>query len=220
MRPMLLICVLFAVNACSLLVQPPDFTAQDVAAHRADGAPLPPACLPARTGELVFNEILAKPAGVDLDGDGLSTGRDEALELLYTGDAPGHLQGAQLLVDEHVRGVIGDARCLQPGQLVVITGSRTADVALQPAAVQVRLSRPLELRDSGAALRVVGVLATDLGELTYPAALPGQSWIRQSEGIREAPLIGHPAVGGRMHSIGTSALGRPARPAAINPQQN
>ncbi len=189
-------------SSCSLVSQPPDFGDPDARVWLGDSAPVPPNCLPARTGEVVFNEVLAKPAGVDLDGDGLSISRDEAIELIYAGSQPGHLQGATLWLGDKQRGLISDGACLQPGQLVVLTGSKTGPVVVQPQARHIWLGHPLELRDSGATLRLQGVLGTDLGELTYPQAMPSQSWVRQTDGDAAAALVGHPPYSGGQHSIG------------------
>lgn len=192
--------------ACTLMSDPVAFGGLhgDGTARQPDGAAAVALCLPVRTGELVINEILAKPAGIDLDGDGQSTGRDEALELVFVGDAPGHLDGAMLVVDGKLRGHFGDLRCLQPGQTVVVTGSTARDLQLPADAMQVRLSQPLELPDTGANLSVRGALATDLGTASYAKALPAQSWVRALPADRDAPFVPHPWVSGVGHSIGTA----------------
>ena len=189
--------------SCSVLSQSPDYSKQSDGARQADGALKPPACLPARTGELVVNEILAKPGGVDLDGDGKSTGRDEALELIYVGDVPGHLQGAHLLANATDKGAIADPHCLQPGDLLVLTGSTALQLALPAGVHQLRLAGALELKDGGADLAIAGVLGTVLGDAVYPAAVGGQSYVRVVDGDRTAPWIEHPLVGGVRHSLGS-----------------
>ncbi len=192
-------------GACSLLAEQssPRGVLADGRRVVADAAvDTPPACLPARTGEVVLNEILARPGGVDLDGDGLANHRDEAVELVYRGDEPGHLQGAHLWVAGQDRGAITDGHCLLPGQRAVITGSTAGLLALAPTVVQVRAGKPLDLRDTGAELELRGVLDTPLGKTTYGPAVAGHSEVRAPDGDGEAALVAHPVVAGVGHSIG------------------
>lgn len=202
--------VLFALivtpcAGCSLLADAPVPRAA-LADGRTAGADAsadaPPPCLPARTGEVVINEILARPGGVDLDGDGVANHRDEAVELVYRGDAPGHLQGAHLWVAGQDRGPIGDARCLLPGQRAVLTGSTAANLALPADVVQVRAGKPLDLRDSGAELELRGMLETPLGQASYGPAVAGQSVVRAVDGDAGAELVAHAVVAGVGHSLG------------------
>jgi hypothetical protein len=69
-----------AASGCSLLAEPPQ--AHPGRSAGPDGVTdLFWPCRPVLSGELIVNELLIRPGGVDLDGDGQSTGRDEALEL-------------------------------------------------------------------------------------------------------------------------------------------
>ena len=114
-----------------------------------------PECRPATAGDIVLNEYLVRPGGIDIDGDGKSNGRDEVLELaLATGTTPVHLGGAQLLVDGQVRGQIAGQVCLDPRQLAVLVGSTSALVTWPEGAVEVRLDHMLKLPDGGASLEL------------------------------------------------------------------
>lgn len=114
-----------------------------------------PACRAAVAGEIVLNEYLVRPGGIDIDGDGKSNGRDEVLELtLATGDTQVHLGGAQLLVDGQLRGQIAGQVCLDPRQLVVLVGNTTALLTWPEGAIEVRLDHPLRLPDGGASLEL------------------------------------------------------------------
>ncbi|MBM4343275.1 MAG: hypothetical protein FJ100_07850 [Deltaproteobacteria bacterium] len=202
------LCIVVALApcaACSLLAEPPDprsvlADGRVVAADVAVDAP--PACLPARTGEVVVNEILARPGGVDLDGDGVANHRDEAVELVFRGDIAGHLQGTHLWVAGQDRGAIADIRCLLPGQRIVLTGSTAGPLTLAEGVLQVRTAKPLDLRDGGAHIELRGVLDTALGQATYGPAVAGQSQVRSPDGEADAALAAHPVIAGVGHSVG------------------
>lgn len=193
-----------ATSACSVLADGPSF-----ADWRADGraqlaeTTLKPNCLPVRTGEIVINEVLAKPAGIDLDGDGLSNNRDEALELLFVGTFAGHLDGTRLVLDGKDRGIITDITCLHPNQVVVVTGSTAQALVLPAGSRHVRLTKPLNLRDDGGHLQLVGALGTVLGQAHYPAAQPGQSQVRHPDGDAFSGFVSHLQTGGGSHSLGS-----------------
>ena len=114
-----------------------------------------PECRAANAGEVLLNEYLVRPGGLDVDGDGKSNGRDEVLELaLASGGTAVHLGGAQLLVDGQVRGQITGQTCLDPQHLVVLVGSTTALTTWPPGADEVRLDHLLKLPDGGASLEL------------------------------------------------------------------
>lgn len=175
----------------------------------------PPACRPVVTGELIITEVLARPAGVDIDGDGVSNLRDEAIEVRIDADAPVHLRGVTLRVGEKVRGEIDDARCHAPGALAVLTGATTGALALaaDPSAVtHLRLDGPMGLVDSGSSVELRGLLGTLLGDGHYGAtSTGGQSWARTTDSDRAAPFAPHPALeDGGLHSLGRCRDGRSA----------
>lgn len=182
---------------------PPWLTGPATRDAPAVAAPQGAACRPALTGELIVNEVLAAPGDQDIDGDGWSNARDEAVELRYDGAAPGHLGGAELWVGGKRRGAVQEARCLDPGTLVVLTGHLAATMTVAPGGQQLRLSGPLELPDKGAEIEVRGVLGTALGRASYPPASAAVSLCRDPEGDRWAPLSPHPPLAnGVRQSIG------------------
>ena len=167
-----------------------------------------PDCLPAMGGELVINELLARPAGLDLDGDGLSNHRDEAIEVRLSSTGTRHLQGAQLRVAGQVRGVLLDSTCHWPGALLVVVGSTTGLLLLPAAIPQLHLSGPLGLPDKGADLALIGRGGGTLDQVAYPVAPEGRSLVRTPEGSRWAPLLAHPdGVDGSGHSLGKCSDG-------------
>lgn len=172
---------------------------------------LGPACPPVLSGELVINEVLARPAGQDLDGDGQFNQRDEALEVRLVAQGPRHLQGVALQVAGQLRGQLADATCHPAGTLLVLVGSTTAALALPAGPVQVNLSGQLALRDEGAMVTLVGRGGGILDQVSYPPGPAGRSLVRTPEGSRWAPLKTHPETGsGNGHSIGLCSDGTPA----------
>ena len=134
-RSLPLICLLFLGNACRASVDAPRLGLEPLPAG-AVGLPdaISPDCRAAGAGEVVLNEYLVRPGGIDVDGDGKSNSRDEVLELtLATGSAQVHLGGAQLYVDGQLRGQIAGHQCLDPTQLVVLVGSTSGMTAVLKA---------------------------------------------------------------------------------------
>lgn len=167
-----------------------------------------PGCLPILGGELVINELLPRPAGVDIDGDGESNQRDEAIELRLSSVGPRHLQGVALWVAGQQRGQLTDPSCHPPGALLVLVSSTTGPLALPQGSAQVRLSGPLALRDDGAVVALIGRGGGVLDQLAYPAAPAARSLVRTPEGSRWAPLEAHPDTpAGSGHSLGMCSDG-------------
>lgn len=163
----------------------------------------PPACLPALSGELVINEVLARPAGLDIDGDGQSNLRDEAIEIRLLAAQPRHLDGVALAVAGQPRGAIADPRCHGPGTLFLLVGATAATPALQGGAEVLHLSGQLALRDDGAVLSLTGRAESVIDQLSYPAAPAGRSQVRAHDSDPWAPLEAHPDTpGGAPHSLG------------------
>jgi hypothetical protein len=170
-----------------------------------------PACLPVLSGELVINEVLARPAGLDIDGDGQSSLRDEAIEIRLVAAEPRHLEGVALAVAGQPRGVLADPRCHAPGTLFLLVGATAASPALQSGAEVLRLSGQLALRDDGAHLSLTGRADSVIDQLSYPAAPAGRSQVRAHESDFWAPLEAHPDTpGGAPHSLGQCRDGAPA----------
>ena len=184
----------------------------------ASGLPeaVSPECRAAVAGEIMLNEYLVRPAGIDLDGDGKSNGRDEVIELaVTTGHEPVHLAGARLLVDGVARGQIAGATCLSPQRLAVVVGNTTALVAWPPGTDEVRLDHPLKLPDGGGSLELRSADNQLLFRHAYLAETAGapSSWTRATDGDEAAAwtrqldwLDGH----GRSHSIGLCNNGQTA----------
>ena len=171
----------------------------------------PDACLPVLSGELVINEVLAKPAGLDIDGDGLSNLRDEAIEVLLLADQPRRLDGVTLHVAGQPRGQLSDPRCHPPGTLFVVLGATAALPPLPGGAVGLQLSGQLALRDEGAQLSLLGWAGSPLDLLAYPPAPAGRSLVRSQDGDLWAPLQPHPdTAAGDPHSLGRCRDGAPA----------
>ena len=178
--------------------------------------PVSPECRPANAGEVVLNEYLVRPGGLDIDGDGKSNGRDEVLELaLATGSEPVHLGGAQLLVDGQVRGQIAGQTCLDPQHLIVLVGSTSALTLWPPGADEVRLDHLLKLPDGGASLELRTAANELLFRHQYAPETGGaaSSWTRATDGdgaaawSRQLDLAeGH----GRASTIGLCNNGQPA----------
>jgi hypothetical protein len=172
------------------------------AAINGGAGDLPP-CLPVLSGELVINELLARPAGLDIDGDGQSNLRDEAIEIRLLAAEPRHLDGVALAVGGQPRGAIADPRCHAPGTLFLLVGATAASPALQSGAEVVHLSGQLSLRDDGAQLRLTGRAESVIDQLSYPAAPAGRSQVRAHDSDPWAPLEAHPDTpGGAPHSLG------------------
>lgn len=169
-------------------------------------------CLPVLSGELIINEIMARPAGLDLDGDGRSNSRDEALELILDTEADSHLGGATLWIDGQLRGGIHEAPCLSPGMLIVLTGPSTGHLDLPPGAIQLALDHGLGLGDGGGVIELRGAAGNVLAQASYPAEEggPPSSRTRAQDAMRDAPLVAHrvlPAAAGAPWSIGRCATG-------------
>lgn len=212
----------FALMGCGLEAPPRRTLRSDPAvqaitgdhggAAAINGAPADlPACLPVLSGELVINEVLARPAGLDIDGDGQSNLRDEAIEIRLLAAQPRSLDGVVLVVGGQPRGAIADLRCHAPGTLFLLVGGTAATPALQGGAEVLRLSGPLALRDDGAALSLTGRAGSAIDQLAYPAAPAGRSQVRAHDSDPWAPLEAHPDTpGGAPHSLGQCRDGAPA----------
>ncbi|MSP93550.1 MAG: hypothetical protein EXR79_17450 [Myxococcales bacterium] len=171
-------------------------------------------CGPALTGEVVVNEIAVRPGGLDLDGDGKSNGRDEAVELYLDASAPVHFRNAEFWIDSDRRGrVVGEA-CFEPGSVLVLVGPTTAPLHLPPGSFELRLDHALQLPDSGGELELVGPAGTALGRAAWDAEPDGppSSRVRTLDGDRDAVWVRHadvPAAKGAPWSIGHCVNGGP-----------
>lgn len=204
--------VLFALGSCSLLSDP--LPMRQARTRDAGGdLGLFAGCRPILSGELLVNELLVRPGGVDLDGDGQSTSRDEAIELRIDAPEPVHLRGVSLQVGGQQRGVWPLDDCLQPGALLVVVGHTTGAVPLPEGASLVSWPQTLKLPDGPTTLRWLGSQGATLAEASWAdqGSGPGASMVRQVDGVWWTSLVRHDSVmPERQHSLGTCADGSPA----------
>jgi len=160
-----------------------------------DGAP---ACRQAWSGEVVINEVVLKPAGRDLDGDGLSNGRDELLELVIIADESVHLASAELRWDGKRRGRIGASPCLLPGEAALLVGSMTGPVVPPAGAALLRLDRTLRLTDGGGHVALYSESGGELGAVVLAGAANATDGCvtREVDGDRWADMVAHAALEG------------------------
>ena len=170
----------------------PEGCGGDVTALASSTAP-EPACREAWTGEIVINEVVHRPAGRDVDGDGKSNSRDELLEVLSVADEPVHLRGAELHFAGSNRGAIAASDCLPPLTVAIIVGSTTGLFVLPEGAQRLALDHTLRLTDGGGELTLVGVSGTNLGSVLLPPAddASGGCVCRQVEGERGSAMVPH-----------------------------
>lgn len=216
------LCALVLACGCSAVSGLPEPSRPEFAGTVAElGVLLPPpppkpACRAAASGELVVNEYLVRPGGIDLDGDGKSSLRDEAIEFAVDAAEPVHVLGAELWVDGVRRAKITSPVCLPPQRFAVLVGNATGKLSLAPGAVALRLDRSLRLADGGAKLELRGLQGQVIAHLTYaaePHGVPAATWVREVEGERGSAFVRHDALPtgtGAPHSLGTCATGQPA----------
>lgn len=197
--------------SCSLLADPlPSRTGR--AADAAGDLGLFSGCRPIVSGELLVNELLVRPGGVDLDGDGQSTSRDEAIELRIDATEPVHLRGASLQVSGQSRGEWPLDDCVAPGTLLVVVGHTTGAVALPEGASLVVWPQTLKLPDGAGSVRWLGSQGATLGEASWPdqGDGAGSSMVRAQDGVWWSELVRHDSVAPiRSHSLGLCADGQP-----------
>ncbi|MCO4760415.1 MAG: hypothetical protein KC502_02850 [Myxococcales bacterium] len=186
-----------------------DIAAPSDGAGSSDAAGIMP-CRAAATGELVINEVVQRPGGLDHNGDGASNGKDEMVELVSRADVPVHLGGASLWWNGERRGGIASSPCIPPRTAAVLATDTAGPLALPAGAVAVRLDRTLRLTDKGGRVEVRGVLGTALDAVDVPAAVTPSApaiWSRARDGDWNAALRSHNEVSGasRPASLGRCA---------------
>lgn len=207
-------CLLVAAcSACSLLAEP--LEGHSGKSSNTDAASdLFWPCRPVLSGELIVNELLIRPGGVDLDGDGQSTGRDEALELRLDTTEPVHLRDVELLVSGVTRGKLAHSDCLPPGQLLVIVGHTTGPVDLPDGVSRVDWPQTLRLPDDGGSVTLVGAQGAELTSTSWSSQgnTAGTSLVRSADGVWWQDLVRHDAVApGLAHSVGRCSDGQPGQ---------
>lgn len=164
-----------------------------------------PACPPALTGELVLNEIGLRPAGLDLDGDGKVSARDEYVEVVSNAPHPVDLSGVALLFAGQERGVVVAAPCLPPRHAALLVGSTTAAFVTPAGALRVALDRTLRLTDGGGhvALRSRAGGIHDAIDVPAASGTGPHVWARRADGQFDAPFAEHAWLAwGQAHSPG------------------
>ena len=162
----------------------------------------------------MINEVVSRPAGRDLDNDGKSSGRDEAIELVSLANEQVHLKGATLVYRGAARGVIQKSECLKPYHAAVLVGGTTGSVPLPDGAQLARLDKTLRLTDAGGKLAVVGIAGQPLDQVAVPMAVDATAGVvtRAEDGSRSAPMVPHAELAhadGASWSIGRCANGEP-----------
>jgi hypothetical protein len=122
------------------------------------------------TGELIINEVVVRPSGLDLDGDGTSSGRDELVELVSIADEPAFVDHLGLLFDGSERGVAASDTCVPPGHALILVGSTTGPFSAPAASSVLVLSRTLRLTDGGGSVAVVAKTGEAHDVVVLPAA--------------------------------------------------
>lgn len=166
-----------------------------LAADAGDAAHTPP-CRPLLTGELLLNEIVVRPGGLDADGDGASTGRDEVVEVVSLAPVPAHALGVVLRIDGVVRGVVAQADCLAPGGAALLVGSTTADAGRVATLPSLRLDHTLRLRDAASRLELLSSAGGIHDGVSLPAAtgMGPAVWTRAPDANPDSPWVAHSAV--------------------------
>lgn len=169
-------------------------------------------CRAAMQGDVVVNEVLSRPSGRDLDGDGLSTSNDEAIEIVSVANEPVHLRGVKLVFRGEERGTVVSPQCVSPFWAALLVGAGSRPFKPVKGAVVTRLDKTLRLTDSGGALALQGEDGYTLDEVAVPLArnVTEGCVARSFDGDATGQLVPHAYIehaGGRTWSPGTCADG-------------
>ncbi len=158
-------------------------------------------------GELLINEVLADPpAGFDANGDGQSRPQeDEFVELLYLGKEPLSVGGWTLSDSRLERFRFPTGAVLEPGELVVVYGSRA--VPAGPTSFRAFGSGGLGLSNGGDRVEVRDSRGALHTAVTFDGSVQDQSIVRAVDGSPEASFVGHLHVFGRVASPGLRSDG-------------
>jgi len=163
--------------------------------------------------ELIVNEYLVRPAGIDVDGDGESNALDEAIELTLPADAsPVSLVGGELWVGLQRHGTIIDGECLRAGGLFVLTSSQAMPLQVYEGATVIHLDHLLKLPDAGGHFEFRGRDGAVWAHVTFPKQNSGPvtSFTRVIDGDAATPFVAHatlPKANGALSSFGLCNTG-------------
>lgn len=208
----LLVLLLFSLNAClGGAKAAPSVTQADSGAIADAG--LMGQCRAPNPYELIVNEYLARPAGIDVDGDGESNALDEAIELTLPADAsPASLVGGELWVGLQRHGTIIDGECLRPGTLVVLTSAQASSLQVHEGATVIHLDHLLKLPDAGGHFEFRGRDGAIWAHVSFPQqnSGPASSFTRVVDGDAATPFVAHatlPKANGATSSFGLCNTG-------------
>jgi hypothetical protein len=172
------------------------------------------------SGELVLNEVLAKPEGLDANTDGwVEPWADQFVEVLNLAHARLDLSGCELWIDGELRVRLWGrpsraAYALAPAQALLFFGGGvvrpawfTADAA-QPLVVVAGGSLALTAGGAQLAVRCPAQGGwQDIAEAVLPAALGGVSQNRVRDGDASAAWVAHDSLGPAKASPGRCVSG-------------
>jgi len=115
--------------------------------------------------QVILNEFLADPGGVDVNKDGEdSATQDEFLEIVILGTDGVNMQGVEVQINGNIKHTFDDP-CMHPGTILLFSGGTPAIDQFPHAAVHVS-DKALSMTNSGAEIRIVGPNG-DLDAYTY-----------------------------------------------------
>jgi hypothetical protein len=144
-----------------------------------------PTCGPkAAKGQLVLNEILSDPGGVDVNGDGVASAtQDEFIELVNLSGVALDLTGVAILAGppgspalSHTFGAL----CLPPYEGVVVFSGGSPTLT-KPMAVVLTSNKALGLNNGGETVVLRAADGSDLDTYAFTTSA-GQSWVRIPDG--------------------------------------
>ena len=167
-------------------------------------------CRPALTGEVVINEVMVRPTGLDLDEDGAVNSGDEYIEVISRATEPVHLDGVTLWFGGDNRGELSGTACVGPRSGALVVGSKTAAPSVPPGVSVFHLSRTLRLSDRAGVVELRGQSggALDVVNLAEPPKSSGVvNWSRARDGDWYAELRQHSELSSRPWSPGRCSSG-------------
>lgn len=149
-----------------------------------------PSCGPAPAlGDLVLNEVLFDPTGIDANGDGtVNTTEDEFVEILNRSSASVSLAGVKVGDAQSASRYTFGAVCLGPNEAVVVFGKGAVHLSASGKVVLDATAHPLSLNNSATAgdpehVKVTGTL----GELLVDESFSGTTLIPAAQSVVRSP---------------------------------